>query len=54
MLKILVLYYSRNGSTEAMARHIALGVESVAGTEAVLRTVPEISTVRTRRTVRNA
>jgi NAD(P)H dehydrogenase (quinone) len=45
MAKILVLYYSRNGSTAEMANHIARGVESVDGAEAVLRTVPEISAV---------
>jgi NAD(P)H dehydrogenase (quinone) len=45
MAKILVLYYSRNGGTARMARQIARGVESVAGVEAVLRTVPEVSTV---------
>ncbi|MEZ5447942.1 MAG: NAD(P)H:quinone oxidoreductase [Thiolinea sp.] len=43
--KILVLYYSRHGSTAAMARHIARGVESVPGAEAVLRTVPPVSEV---------
>jgi NAD(P)H dehydrogenase (quinone) len=40
---ILVLYYSRNGSTSEMARQIARGVEQ-AGMEARLRTVPAIST----------
>ncbi len=45
MAKILVLYYSRNGSTENMARQIARGVESVNGCEAVLRTVAEISSL---------
>ena len=40
---ILVLYYSRHGSTSEMARHIARGVE-MAGMEARLRTVPAIST----------
>ncbi|MFK7608389.1 MULTISPECIES: NAD(P)H:quinone oxidoreductase [unclassified Pseudomonas] len=40
---ILVLYYSRNGSTTEMARHIARGIEQ-AGMEARLRTVPAIST----------
>lgn len=40
---ILVLYYSRNGSTSDMARHIARGIEH-AGLEARLRTVPAIST----------
>ena len=40
---ILVLYYSRNGSTSDMARHIARGIEQ-GGLEARLRTVPAIST----------
>jgi NAD(P)H dehydrogenase (quinone) len=40
---ILVLYYSRYGSTRAMAEEIARGVESVAGIEARLRTVQPIS-----------
>ena len=44
-LKILVLYYSQNGSTLNLARQIARGIESVAGCEAVLRTVPKVSTV---------
>jgi NAD(P)H dehydrogenase (quinone) len=42
---ILVLYYSRNGSTLEMAKHIARGVEQVTGIEARLRTVPAVSTV---------
>ncbi|MCP1477412.1 NAD(P)H dehydrogenase (quinone) [Pseudomonas sp. EB276 TE3739] len=42
-LYILVLYYSRSGSTNEMARQIARGVEQ-AGMEARLRTVPAIST----------
>jgi NAD(P)H dehydrogenase (quinone) len=41
---VLVLYYSRNGSTRALARQIARGIEE-AGLEARLRTVPAISTV---------
>lgn len=45
MIKILVLYYSRHGNVAEMARHVARGVEQVSGCEAVLRTVPEISTV---------
>jgi NAD(P)H dehydrogenase (quinone) len=45
MIKILILYYSRDGATAEMANHIARGVESVAGAEAVLRTVPVVSTV---------
>ena len=40
---ILVLFYSRSGSTATMARHVARGVESVAGMEARLRTVPPVS-----------
>lgn len=43
MLKILVLYYSRHGNTEAMAKHIARGVESHPDCEAWLRAVPEVS-----------
>ncbi|OFC68679.1 NAD(P)H:quinone oxidoreductase [Alteromonas confluentis] len=41
MTKILVLYYSRNGSTKLLANQIAKGVEST-GAEAMLRTVPPI------------
>ncbi len=44
-LKILVLYYSRHGATRKLAEYIAQGVESVRGCEAVLRTVPAVSTV---------
>jgi len=45
MTQILVLYYSRHGATEKMAQFIARGAESVSGTETLLRTVPEVSTV---------
>jgi len=45
MTKILVLYFSRHGTTADMANLIARGVESVTGAEAVLRTVPDVSTV---------
>lgn len=45
MQKILVLYYSHNGSVEALARAVAHGIDSVAGCEAVLRTVPRVSAV---------
>lgn len=41
---ILVLYYSRQGGTAALARLIARGVEE-GGLEARLRTVPAVSTV---------
>ncbi|OSI17086.1 NAD(P)H:quinone oxidoreductase, type IV [Neisseria dentiae] len=44
-LKILVLYYSQQGGTQNLARQIARGIESVAGCEAVLRTVPKVSAV---------
>jgi NAD(P)H dehydrogenase (quinone) len=44
-LTILILYYSRHGSTRKLAEYIAQGVESVAGCEARLRTVPAVSTV---------
>lgn len=41
---VLVLYYSRHGSTRQLAKLIARGVES-AGMRARLRTVPAVSTV---------
>ena len=44
-LAILVLYYSRHGATRKLAELIAQGIESVAGCEAMLRTVPAVSTV---------
>ncbi len=45
MSKILILYYTRHGSTAEMAQIIARGVESVDGAEAVLRTVPDVSAI---------
>ena len=42
---ILILYYSRHGATRKLAELIAQGVESVAGADARLRTVPPVSTV---------
>ncbi|MDC1529357.1 NAD(P)H:quinone oxidoreductase [Gammaproteobacteria bacterium] len=42
---ILVLYYSLHGSVTQMATQISRGVESVDGINAVLRTVPRVSTV---------
>jgi NAD(P)H dehydrogenase (quinone) len=42
--QILVLYYSRHGSTAALAHQIARGVESVDGATARLRTVPPVTT----------
>ena len=44
-LAVLIVYYSQHGTTADLARQIARGVESVPGCEAVLRTVPKISTV---------
>ncbi len=43
-MKILILYYSRHGSTQEMARLIARGTEENQA-EAVVRTVPEVSSV---------
>lgn len=43
MSKILVLYYSRHGSVATLAQHIARGIESVEDTEAIVRTVPNVS-----------
>ncbi|MCU4676965.1 NAD(P)H:quinone oxidoreductase [Catenovulum sp. 2E275] len=43
MTEILVLYYSRHGSTQALAYQIANGVESV-GAQANIRRVAELST----------
>jgi NAD(P)H dehydrogenase (quinone) len=45
MKQVLVLYYSRHGSTAEMAKMITRGVEGIDGVEAMLRTVPEISEV---------
>ena len=44
-LKILILYYSRHGATRKLAELIAQGVAHVSNCEAVLRTVPAVSTV---------
>lgn len=43
LLPILVLYYSATGSTRLMAHEIAHGIETVNGCEAILRTVPPVS-----------
>jgi len=45
MPTILVLYYSRNGSTAELARQVCRGVEAVSGASAMLRTVPAVTTV---------
>ena len=43
--EVLVLYYSRNGATESLAREVCNGVDAVDGMAARLRTVPPVSTV---------
>jgi len=45
MSEILVLYYSRHGSTAALAREVCVGVDAVQGVAARLRTVPAVSPV---------
>ena len=44
MSEILVLYYSRFGSTEALAREVCAGIDGVTDAAARLRTVPAVST----------
>lgn len=41
--EILVLYYSRHGATEALARNVVKGVEQTRSAAARLRTVPPVS-----------
>jgi NAD(P)H dehydrogenase (quinone) len=48
MSDILVLYYSRQGSTAALARQICRGIEGVAGMRARLRTVPPVTSTTMR------
>ena len=45
MVELLVLYYSKQGSTRRLAETIALGIDGVDGAAARLRTVPAVSTV---------
>ncbi|HEX7116514.1 MAG TPA: NAD(P)H:quinone oxidoreductase [Steroidobacter sp.] len=45
MAEILVLFYSRKGSTAQLARQVCRGIESVPGAKARLRTVPAVATV---------
>jgi len=42
MTKVLVLYYSTYGHIESMAKAVAEGARSVAGTEVTLKRVPEL------------
>ncbi len=43
--EVLVLYYSRHGSTTELAKLIARGIEEVEGVQARIRTVAEVSTL---------
>jgi NAD(P)H dehydrogenase (quinone) len=45
MVEILVLFYSRKGSTAELARQVCRGIESVSGARARLRTVPQVAAV---------
>ena len=45
MTDILVVYYSSNGATEALALEVCHGIDSVAGMASMLRTVPQVSAV---------
>jgi NAD(P)H dehydrogenase (quinone) len=42
-VEVLVLYYSRHGSTAALAAQVARGVNAVRGASARLRTVPAVA-----------
>jgi len=43
MAEVLVVYYSREGSTAELARQACRGIESIDGASAILRTVPPVS-----------
>jgi len=45
MSEILIVYYSRSGSVAQLARHVARGIEEVAGMQARLRSVPPVAAV---------
>jgi len=45
MSDILVLFHSTSGATEALAREVCRGVDSVSGMASRLRTVPAVSSV---------
>jgi NAD(P)H dehydrogenase (quinone) len=42
-VEVLVIYYSRQGSTAQLARQVCRGIEAVAGARAKLRSVPPVS-----------
>ena len=48
MNEILILYYSRQGSTAALARQVCRGVETVPGMQARLRTVAPVTSTTER------
>src|ERR1700681_2470359 len=43
MAEVLVVYYSREGSTAELARQACRGIEAIEGATATLRTVPAVS-----------
>jgi len=43
MSEVLVVYYSRDGSTAELARQACRGIESIPGASATLRTVPAVT-----------
>jgi NAD(P)H dehydrogenase (quinone) len=45
MPDVLILYYSRTGAVARLARHVARGVEEVAGAVARIRSVPPVAAV---------
>jgi NAD(P)H dehydrogenase (quinone) len=45
MIDVLVLYYSRKGSTAELARQVCRGIDAVPGAQSRLRTVPPVSAV---------
>ena len=45
MSEVLVLFYSHSGSVKELARHVARGIDSVAGMAARVRTVPKVAPV---------
>ena len=42
-VEILVVYYSRTGATESLARQICRGIDSMTGAQSRLRTVPSVT-----------
>ena len=42
MKNILIIYYSKNGSTKKMAEKISMGIKMIKDVEPILRTLPSI------------